>query len=45
MFPVMYDVGIDGLTDPTAIKVVREILREGYPDPARRRRTARTSSR
>jgi hypothetical protein len=31
MFPVMYDVGIDGLTDPTAIKVVREILREGWP--------------
>jgi hypothetical protein len=34
MFPVMYDVGIDGLTDPTAIKVVREILREEYPDPS-----------
>jgi hypothetical protein len=34
MFPVMYDVGIDGLTDPVAIKVVREILREEYPDPS-----------
>ncbi len=34
MFPVMYDVGIDGLTDPIAIKVVREILREEYPDPS-----------
>lgn len=34
MFPVMYDVGIDGLTDPAAIKVVREILREEYPDPS-----------
>lgn len=34
MFPVMYDVGIDGLSDPTAIKVVREILREEYPDPS-----------
>ena len=34
MFPVMYDVGIDGLMDPTAIKVVREILREEYPDPS-----------
>jgi hypothetical protein len=33
MFPVMYDIGIDGLTDPTAIKLVREILREEYPDP------------
>lgn len=34
MFPVMYDVGIDGLSDPAAIKVVREILREEYPDPS-----------
>ncbi len=34
MFPVMYDIGIDGLTDPTAVKVVREILREEYPDPS-----------
>lgn len=33
MFPVMYDLGIDGLTEPVAIKVVREILREEYPDP------------
>jgi len=31
-FPVMYDIGIDGLTDPTAIALVREILREEYPD-------------
>ena len=34
MFPVMYDIGIDGLKDPAAIKVVREILREEYPDPS-----------
>lgn len=34
MFPVMYDIGIDGLSDPTAIKVVRGILREEYPDPS-----------
>jgi hypothetical protein len=34
MFPVMYDVGIDGLSDPMAIRVVREILREEYPDPS-----------
>jgi hypothetical protein len=34
MFPVMYDLGIDGLTQPAAIKVVREILREEYPDPS-----------
>jgi hypothetical protein len=34
MFPVMYDVGIDGLTDPVAIRVVRGILREEYPDPS-----------
>jgi hypothetical protein len=31
LFPVIYDVGIDGLTDPTAISLVREILREEYP--------------
>lgn len=34
MFPVMYDIGIDGLTDPVAVKLVREILREEYPDPS-----------
>ncbi len=34
MFPVMYDLGIDGLTEPMAIRVVREILREEYPDPS-----------
>ncbi len=34
MFPVMYDLGIDGLTEPVAVKVVREILREEYPDPS-----------
>lgn len=33
-FAVVYDIGIDGLTDPTAIGLVREILREEYPDPA-----------
>ena len=33
-FPVMYDIGIDGLADPAAVKVVREILREEYPDPS-----------
>ncbi len=34
LFPVMYDIGIDGLTDPAAITLVREILREEYPDPS-----------
>ncbi len=34
VFPVMYDIGIDGLTDERAIKLVREILREEYPDPS-----------
>jgi hypothetical protein len=34
LFPVMYDAGIDGLTDATAIMLVREILREEYPDPS-----------
>lgn len=33
-FPVMYEIGIDGLSDGTAIKLVREILREEYPDPS-----------
>ncbi len=32
LFPVVYDVGIDGLADETAIRLVREILREEYPD-------------
>jgi len=31
-FPVIYDIGIDGLSDPAAITLVREILREEYPD-------------
>jgi hypothetical protein len=34
LFPVVYDVGIDGLTDVTAIELVREILREEYPGPS-----------
>ena len=33
-FPVVYDVGIDGLGDAGARTVVREILREEYPDPS-----------
>ncbi|HWC27907.1 MAG TPA: hypothetical protein VG474_15055 [Solirubrobacteraceae bacterium] len=32
LFPVVYDIGIDGLTDPAALALVREILREEYPD-------------
>ena len=32
VFTVMYDIAIDALTDPTAITLVREILREEYPD-------------
>ncbi len=32
MFAVVYDIGIDGLHDPDAIALVREILREEYPD-------------
>jgi hypothetical protein len=31
-FPVVYDLAIDGLTDPAAVRLVREILREEYPD-------------
>jgi hypothetical protein len=31
-FPVVYDIGIDGLADDTAVRLVREILREEYPD-------------
>lgn len=33
LFPVIYDVGIDGLSDEITIRLVREILREEYPDP------------
>jgi len=32
MFPAIWDVGIDALTDEMAIRVVRQILREEYPD-------------
>jgi hypothetical protein len=32
LFPVVYDIGIDGLTDARAVGLVREILREEYPD-------------
>lgn len=32
MFPAIWDIAIDGLTDDTAIRVVRQILREEYPD-------------
>lgn len=32
LFPVVYDIGIDGLGDKNAIRLVREILREEYPD-------------
>jgi hypothetical protein len=32
LFPVVYDAGIDGLSDPAAVRLVREILREEYPD-------------
>lgn len=32
VFTVMYDIAIDALTDPIAITLVREILREEYPD-------------
>jgi len=34
LFPVVYDAGIDGLGDATAVRLVREILREEYPDPS-----------
>lgn len=33
LFPVVYDIGIDGLGDENAVRLVREILREEYPDP------------
>jgi hypothetical protein len=33
VFTAMYDIAIDGLSDPVAIRLVREILREEYPDP------------
>ncbi|MEA2240518.1 MAG: hypothetical protein QOD24_74 [Solirubrobacteraceae bacterium] len=32
LFPVVYDIGIDGLIDERAVRLVREILREEYPD-------------
>ncbi len=32
LFPVVYDIGIDGLAGETATRLVREILREEYPD-------------
>jgi hypothetical protein len=32
LFPVVYDIAIDGLAGETAIRLVREILREEYPD-------------
>ena len=32
LFPVMYDLGIDALDDEGAVRLVREILREEYPD-------------
>jgi len=34
LFAVMYDLGIDALADEGATKLVREILREEYPDPS-----------
>ena len=34
MFAAVYDIGIDGLDDETAVRLVREILREEYPDPS-----------
>lgn len=34
LFPVVYDIGIDGLADAASTRLVREILREEYPDPA-----------
>lgn len=33
LFPVVYDIGIDGLADEASTRLVREILREEYPDP------------
>lgn len=32
LFAVVYDIGIDGLADDAATRLVREILREEYPD-------------
>ncbi len=32
LFPVVYDIGIDGLADEASKRLVREILREEYPD-------------
>jgi hypothetical protein len=34
LFPVVYDIGIDGLSDEASTRLVREILREEYPDPS-----------
>jgi len=34
LFAAIYDIGIDGLGDERAITLVREILREEYPDPS-----------
>jgi len=32
LFAPVYDIGIDGLRDSTALRLAREILREEYPD-------------
>lgn len=32
MFPAIYDIGIDALSDPTALRIVRQLIREEYPD-------------
>jgi hypothetical protein len=34
VFTAMYDIAIDALTDPSTVTLVREILREEYPDPS-----------
>jgi len=34
LFAAIYDIGIDGLSDEAAATLVREILREEYPDPS-----------
>ncbi len=36
IFPVVYDVGIDALGDDAAIRLVRQIVREEYPDASGR---------
>jgi hypothetical protein len=33
-FPVVYDIAIDALDDDLTVRLVREILREEYPDPS-----------